>query len=111
MKGLTIRHYDYVEDIIEEALDTVCGITDIRQGIANLEKDVEYVSGAISIVKLGDKPSTLKHKHTDGTWSEDTKIEGTNYMYATYYRVDQLQNLVEKHLTRKHYNNEFLKLD
>jgi uncharacterized membrane-anchored protein len=110
MNGLTIEHYENVEDIICEALDALCGITDIRQGIDELEKDVEYACGAINIVKLGDKPNTLKHKHR-GVWSEDVDQIGTNYMYATYYRADELQVLVEKHLTRKHYNNEFLKLD
>jgi len=107
---LTIRHYDEVNDILEEALDTLCGLTDVRYGIDNLEKDVEYVCGTINIVKLGDKPNTLKHKD-DGVWSEDIDQSESNYMYATYYRAEQLQNLVENHLTRKFYNNDFLILN
>lgn len=110
MKGLKIEDYDCVEDIIVEALDTLCGITDIREGLEELERDVEYVCGAINVVKLGDKPNTLKHKREDG-WSEDVDQTDTNYMYATYYRRDQLQKLVENHLTRKHYYNNFLTLD
>ena len=110
MKGLNIRDYDDVEDIILEALDTLCGLSDIRCGIDELEKDVEYVCGTINIVKLGDTSNTLKHKN-NGVWSEDIDQTESNYMYSTYYRVDQLQNLVEKHLTRKHYNNDFLTLE
>lgn len=111
MKGLNMRHYDCVEDIIDEALDTLCGLTDVRCGIDELERDIEYVCGSINIVKLGNKTNTLKHKRDDSTWSEDIDQTKSNYMYATYYRADELQNLVEKHLTRKHYNNDFLILD
>lgn len=111
MKGLNIRHYDVVEDIIEEALETLCGITDVRYCIEDLEKDVEYVCGSINIVKRGDKPNSLKHKRNDGTWSDDIDQTNSNYMYCTYYRADELQNLVTNHLTRKNYYNEFLILD
>ena len=106
MNNLKISNYDDVEDIISEALDTLCGITYVRYGIDELEKDIEYVCGTINIVKLGDKPDTLKHKYK-GVWGEDVDQSETNYINATYYRADQLQNLVEKYLTRKHYNNQF----
>lgn len=105
MKDLKIEHYDDVDDILLEALDTLCGITDIRIGIENLEKNIEYVCGTINIVKLGDVEGTLKHKQGN-KWSEDI-IASDSYKYATYFRKDQLQNLVEQHLTRKHYNNDF----
>lgn len=103
MKRLKMEHYYSVEDIIIEALDTLYGITDVKESIEELERDVEYVCGAINVVKLGDKPNTLKYKSEDGTWSEDIFEDETFYMYAPYYRKDQLQDLVENKLTRKHH--------
>lgn len=108
MKGLKLEHYDDVNDIILEALDSMCGIKDIYYGVNELSKDVEYVTGTINIVKLGSKPNTLKHKQSDGAWSEDINVS-ESYANATYFVAEQLQNLVSSPLMRrKHYNNDFL---
>ena len=108
MKGLNISHYDCVDDIIDEILSEVCGIK-TYYGIDNLEPNVEYVCGCCNIVKLGSKPNTLKHKRD--VWSEEYDKTDTNYIYANYYRVDELQKIVTDKLTRKFYNNDFLTLD
>ena len=105
MKGLKIYHYDCVEDIIEEALSTMCGVNIYNYD--SLEKDIEYVCGSIAIVKLGDKPNTLKHKHDKNEWSEDVEVS-ESYEYATYYRCSELDKIVENNLSRKFYNNDFL---
>lgn len=109
MKGLKVEHYDNVEDIIDELLSTMCGLETVY-GIDNLEKNVEYVCGAVNTVKLGDEPNTLLHKHKNG-WSEEVDQTETNYMHSTYYRKDKLEELIEKHLNRKFYNNDFLDLE
>ena len=62
MNGIKIEHYDLVEDIIIEALDTLCGISDISIGIpADLEADALN----IGILRL---PSTgiLSHDISSG---------------------------------------------
>lgn len=105
-KEIKIRDYDCVEDILLEALDTLCGITSIN-AFEDLEKDVEYVCGAINIVKLGDKPNTLKHKQGD-KWSNDVEVS-ESYANTMYFRVDQMQKLVTNHLTMKHYNQDLCK--
>lgn len=111
MKGLRMEHYDDVDDILLEALDILCGITSIRYGVEELEQEVEYVTGAINIVKLGDKPNTLKHRHhTSGKWSDDIEVS-ESYKNATYFNAEQIQNLISNHLTRKYYNNDFLELN
>lgn len=116
---ITNRIADYKElldDIVFEkdirkVLKEKCGIETIIKGINNLQKGIEYVCGTINIVKLGDKYNTLKHKdYSNGIWSNDVDQTGTNYMDAVYYNKNELQNLVEKHLTRKYYNNDFLNL-
>jgi hypothetical protein len=107
MKGLTINHYDCVEDIIEEALSTMCGIDSYCLG--ELGKDIEYITGCNCVVKLGEAPNTLKHQNHDGSWSDDVEIS-ESYEYTTYYKKDVLVNIIEKYLTRKFYCNEFLEL-
>lgn len=107
MKNLDCTHYDCVEDILEEALSTLCGI-DVYY-INGLEKDVEYVVGTINIVKLGDNPNTLKFKQNN-KWSEDVTVSAS-YEYATYFRLDKINELIKKHLSRKFYNNEFLNME
>jgi len=108
MNGLKVNNYDCVEDIIEEILSTLCGIDSYV--IDELQKDVEYVVGSINIVKLGDSKNTLKHLNLNEKWSEDTDIS-ESYMYGIYYRKDVLDKIVQEKLTRKIYNNEFLKLE
>lgn len=110
MEGLKLEHYDNVEDILLEALEVFCGIKDIYYGVNNLKKDVEYITGSINIVKLGDKPNTLKHKQ-DGKWSEDVEIS-ESYADAIYYIAEQMQELISSpSMTRKHYNNDFLNIN
>lgn len=104
MNGIKYYNYDCVEDILEEALETLCGIE--IQSFNSLKKDVEYVCGAINIVKLGDTPNTLKHKNKN-KWSEDIKISDS-YKYAEYYKLSEIEKLVDNHLCRKHYNNDLL---
>ena len=106
MKDLRMIDYDDVEDILLEALDTFCGIKNIYYGVDYLERDIEYVTGTINIVKLGDKPNTLKHKHGN-KWSEDVNIT-ESYANAIYYKAEELQKLIDSPLmTRKHYNNDW----
>ena len=108
MTGLKLEHYDDVNDILLEALDTMCGVKDIYYGVEELSEDVEYVTGTINVVKLGDKPNTLKHKQSDGTWSDDIVVS-ESYANATYFTVEQLQNLLSSpSMRRNHYNNDFL---
>lgn len=106
MKDLNLEHYDDVNDILLEALEVFCGIKDIYYGVDNLEKDVEYITGAINIVKLGDKSNTLKHKQGD-IWSEDVEIT-ESYANSTYYIAEQIKKLISSlSMTRKHCNDDF----
>lgn len=103
VENLTINHYDCVEDIIEEALSTMCGID--TYNFEGLIPDVEYVCGCICIVKLGDKPNTLKHLDHKQEWSEDVEVS-ESYEYSVYYKKEDLDRIVKNNLTRKFYYNE-----
>lgn len=63
----------------------------------HLEKNVEYITGATNIVKLGENPKTLKHNH-DNKWSDDVKITDS-YKHAIYYRLDKMDNLCKNALS------------
>lgn len=103
MEGLTINHYDCVEDIIEEALSTLCGIE--TYCFEQLIPNVEYVCGCICIVKLGEKPNTLKHLDHKNEWSEDVAV-AESYEYSTYYSKEDLERVIKNNLTRKFYCND-----
>ncbi|PGB04434.1 hypothetical protein [Bacillus toyonensis] len=98
MKSVRLHDYDTVEDIVLEFLH--------RNGVQvyscyeSLEKDVIYVCGTMNIVKVGDQPDTLKHKHHDRNWSGDVAITDS-YRYATYYVLDEIQRLYAIHLIGK----------
>jgi hypothetical protein len=96
VENLNVRDYDEVEDIIFELLQEHYGIE--RYSFEYLEKDVEYVVGAINIVKLGDIPNTLKHRNHNNEWSDDIAIT-ESYEYATYYRLDKLNELCKNVLS------------
>lgn len=99
MNGITYKDYDCIEDIIEEILSTICGIA--VYNIDNLEKDKLYLTGCINIIKLGDKPNTLKHLQ-DNKWSDDVEIS-QSYEYASYFDLDVIDKMVKEKLTRKFY--------
>ena len=74
VQGLNIKSYDEVEDILFELL------------------------ADINIVKLGEEENSLKHLYHDNQWSEDITVS-ESYIYATYYRLDKLNDLINNHLT------------
>lgn len=95
--NLNVKDYDEVEDILFELLADKYGI--IGYSFDYLERDVEYVVGTINIVKLGEIPNSLKHlSHHKNEWSEDIVVS-ESYEYATYYRLDKLQELCKNHLS------------
>lgn len=94
--NLNVRDYNDVEDMLFELLQETYGVE--RYSFDYLEKDVEYVVGAINIVKLGDKMGTLKHKQHNDVWSDDIGIT-ESYEYATYYRLDKLSELCKNNLS------------
>lgn len=96
VENLNVKDYDEVEDILFKLLQEHYGIE--RYDFESLEKDVEYVAGTINIVKLGEKHSTLKHKQHNDVWSDDIAIT-ESYEYATYYRLDKLNELCTNVLT------------
>lgn len=101
MNGISYKDYDCVEDIIEEILSTICGIE--VYNVDNLEKDKTYIIGSINIVKLGNKPKTLKF-FQNGKWSEDVEMS-QSYEYAFYFDLNIIDKIVKEKLTRKFYYN------
>jgi hypothetical protein len=103
MEGLKLQHYDCVEDIIEEAIETFCGIH--KYYIDDVfQSDEEFTTGTINIIKRSRNKNYLLHKYSDGTWHE-AEINGS-YEFAEYYKVSELEKILPK-LCRKNYNNEF----
>lgn len=99
VENLNVKGYDEVEDMLFELLSEHYGIK--RYDFESLEKNVEYVVGAINIVKLGDKPNSLKHKQNingQQLWSKDIEVT-ESYQYATYYRLDKMTDLCNKNLS------------
>lgn len=96
VENLNVKDYEEVEDILFELLQEHYGIE--RYSFDYLEQSVEYVSGTINIVKLGDKPNTLKHKSHNDEWSDDIAIT-ESYEYAIYYRLDKLNELCKNVLS------------
>lgn len=93
VENLSVHDYDEVEDMIGELLQEQFGI--IAHSSESLEKNVEYIVGTINIVKLGDAPNTLKHRHRKGeewVWSADIKMS-ESYEWATYYELEKFQSL------------------
>lgn len=95
VENLNIKDYGEVEDILGELLQEHYGIE--CYDYESLEKGIEYVAGTINVVKLGSTHETLKHKH-DNKWGEDIAITDS-YRYATYYRLDMLENLCKNTLS------------
>lgn len=96
VENLNVKDYDEVEDMLFELLQEHYGIE--RYSFEYLEKNVEYITGTINIVKLGDKPRSLKHKHHNDVWSDDIDIT-ESYEYAEYYRLDKLNDLCKNVLS------------
>jgi predicted transcriptional regulator YheO len=96
VENLSVKDYDEVEDMLFELLQEHYGIE--RHSFDYLEENVEYIAGTINIVKLGDKPNTLKHRNHKNEWSSDIKVT-ESYEYATYYRLDKLNNLCKNVLS------------
>lgn len=96
VENLSVRDYDEVEDILFELLQEQYGIE--RYSFDYLEVDTEYVTGTINIVKLGEKPNTLKHRNHKHEWSDDNPVS-ESYQYADYYRLDKLNDLCKNVLS------------
>lgn len=99
MKDLKLHDYDCVEDIIEEALETFCGIKKYYSDDVIVSND-EFVCGSIAIVKKGKDDNHLAHKFSDNTWHEAEITD--SYQYAEYYKVSELENILPK-LCMKNY--------
>lgn len=91
VNNLNVRDYECVEDIIGELLQDQHGIIELY--FESLERGVEYIVGSINIVKLGNRPNTLKHKH-DNEWTEDIEVS-ESYRDATYYELKAMNKLCE----------------
>lgn len=99
--NLNVRDYSEVNDMIYELLKERYSIECC--GLDFLEKDVEYVTGTVNIVKLGDKPNTLKHQqylNGECVWTDDVTIT-ESYKYAEYYRLDKMNYLCKSVLSGK----------
>ena len=105
MTNLRLEHYDCVEDIIEEALETFCGIKEYYIDDVLDNNNELFTCGTINIIKKGKDNNHLLHRYGDGSWDEAEISE--SYQYAKYYKVSELENILPK-LCRKNYNNEFL---
>lgn len=99
VENLSVNDYGEVEDILYELLQEHYEIEGFN--FDSLEKDIEYVTGTINIVKLGNKPNTLKHKqyvNEQWTWSNDVEVS-ESYEFATYYILDKLNDVCKNVLT------------
>lgn len=108
MKNLKLNDYDCIDDIISEALETLCGIKkySLEDVLINNSSE-EFVCGTITIVKGGKDNNHLKHKCIDGTWIEAQISD--SYKNSEYYKLSELEILLPK-LSRKGYNNSFFKV-
>ena len=56
--NLKLEHYDCIEDIIEEVLETFCGINTYYLDDI-FKNDEEFICGTINIVKRGRNKNSL----------------------------------------------------
>lgn len=99
VEDLTVHDYFDIEDILSELLREQFGI--VSYASHNLEKGTEYITGTINIVKLGDTPSSLKHKQKNDkgwSWSEDIPMT-ESYEWATFYDLKKFKELCKNTLS------------